>query len=271
MTDIVQIAKKLASDVYSGSSTIVTEFLSALAESEFTRSQFEEAFAILRKAHPEMAVIENAHRVLSRVPDDGLQVAAQGYLKSLQEAPLKIAEHLLTRLTNNAILMTFSQSKTVAEVFIELHRNGKLGGVVLAESRPAMEGRNLAEFLARQGISVTLTVDCALGALMEGVDMVVVGADAVTDEYIVNKVGTLALVLMANYHGKPVYSLASTHKLVPKSEIQKFAGKDEIWSQAPEGVVVQAPLFERVPLALLGGVISERGFMGIQEIEIILE
>ncbi|GEM_PF-3254693 len=271
MADILKIARELAADNYSGSASIITKFLSALTESQFSRAEFERAFKTLITAHPEMAIIENAYRVLSKVPDEGLATAAQRYIRSLDEAPIKIAEFFSAELPDNAIVMTYSQSSTIAKVILQLHKSGKLGGVILSESRPAEEGKKFAKFLAEKGVRVTLTVDCALGALMEGVDVVVIGADAVTDEYVVNKVGSLALVLLANYHDKPAYSLASTHKLVSRAQIQKFAEGSQIWADAPKGIIVQAPLFEKVPLALLNGVVSERGFMGVQEIEMILE
>ncbi len=271
MNDIVKIARELAADNRSGSAAIITRFLSTLAESDFSRDQMEKSFRILMDAHPEMAIIENAYRVLSRVPNEGLKTAAQRYIESLDEAPAKIAEYLVPRLAPGAIVMTYSQSSTIAKVLLYLHGGGKLGGVILSEARPALEGKKMARFLAEKGIKVTLTVDCALGNLIEGVDIVLIGADAVTSEYIVNKVGSLDLVLVANYFDKPVWSLASTHKLVREAKIQKFADSTQIWEDAPEGIIVQAPLFQKVPIALLDGIISERGPMGVQEIEMILE
>ncbi|RKZ32246.1 hypothetical protein DRQ33_06220 [bacterium] len=271
MSTLIEISEKLGEDMYSGSSQVVAKFLEALSEKKISREEMERAFNILISAHPDMAVLQHAFKILRNVPIDGIHTAAKEFLRSLKNSPRRIGEYLAEMLPQKAIVLSYSQSGTVGEALLRVHEMGKLGGVILSESRPGLEGRKFASFFLENNIQVTLSLDCALGSLIEGADAVAIGSDAVTVEYIVNKIGSLQLALLANYFDKPIFALASTHKFVSSAIPQKIAEPKNIWDDAPIGIFVQSPLYERVPLALLTAVICERGLVGIEEIEMILE
>ncbi|MCD6595912.1 hypothetical protein J7L68_09615 [bacterium] len=271
MSEIIEYSNKLAQDAYSGSSEIIKKFLKMVQKTKPSRNELRKTFKILMSAHPDMAVLKGTYRILQNVPEDGISIAAMEFLKSLESAPEKIGEHLAKMLHQNAIVMTYSRSGTVGEALLKVNEINKIGGIVLSESRPDLEGRDFAKFFTRYDIQVTLTLDCALGNLIEGVDAVVIGADAVTTDYIINKTGTVQISLLANYFDKPIYVLASTHKFTMSANPQKIASAKSIWENAPDGIFVQSPLFERIPLALLTAVICERGPVGIEEIKMILE
>jgi translation initiation factor 2B subunit (eIF-2B alpha/beta/delta family) len=80
----------------------------------------------------------------------------------------------------------------------------------------------------------------------EDADLVLVGADAVTEEGVVNKLGTRLLALAAAGAGVPCYAVAGTTKLLPAAA----------W--APE----RARLYDRTPPAALDGVASDDGVLG---------
>lgn len=76
-----------------------------------------------------------------------------------------------------------------------------------------------------------------------GAGVMLVGADAITPQTIVNKVGTYACALAAREHGIACYALAGTSKLLPHE-----------LGELPAA-------FEATPLELFDAVISERGPM----------
>ncbi len=269
MLSLNEVVSAVCADRTSGSTELAQRLLARIAQGGFSADELEEARRKVLAAHPDMAVLRRLFSVLERTPFEGVPTAAGEFLSSLRAAPERIARHLAEALPSGARLMLYSRSGTVERCVLAAHRWGKVGSVVLSEARPDLEGKALAEDLAAHGIPTTLTVDCALGCFVDGVDVVLVGADAVTPEYIVNKVGTLQLALLANYAGKRILCLASVLKFVESLAVKKSASPP--WRKLPEGVKPDVPLFERVPLALLSAVVCERGFVGDVEIKRILE
>ncbi|MBC7081451.1 MAG: hypothetical protein H5T44_04340 [Thermoplasmatales archaeon] len=90
---------------------------------------------------------------------------------------------------NFSKILTYSRSSTV-EKFI-LSKNLE---VICSESRPKFEGRKLIKNLA--GKNFTLVADCAIFSFIDRVDAIVVGADAIVNYGIVNKVGTSPIAFL---------------------------------------------------------------------------
>lgn len=90
--------------------------------------------------------------------------------------------------------------------------SGKKVRVVATETRPALQGARLTVWeLMKEGIPVTLVTDNAVGLLFKRglIDLVIVGADRITREgYVVNKIGTFMIALVANRFNKPFYVAA---------------------------------------------------------------
>lgn len=67
--------------------------------------------------------------------------------------------------------------------------------------------------LERAGIDCTLILDAAIGYVMESVDFVMVGAEAVVESGgIINRIGTFTMGLCAREMKKPCYVLAESFK-----------------------------------------------------------
>src|SRR5207249_77534 len=89
-------------------------------------------------------------------------------------------------------IATLSASGAVRDALLEAHRAGRGPRVLVAESRPRREGRALAAALAAAGIPVWLVVDAALPLVLSQARMVWLGADAITERGVINKVGSFA-------------------------------------------------------------------------------
>jgi translation initiation factor 2B subunit (eIF-2B alpha/beta/delta family) len=87
--------------------------------------------------------------------------------------------------------------------------------VIVCESRPLCEGVAMARRLAAAGIDVTLITDAQAGVFVEQSDVVLLGADAVTPDGIVNKVGSRLLALAARAAGVPVVAVTECLKVSP--------------------------------------------------------
>ena len=148
---------------------------------------------------------------------------------------------------------------------------GKKIKVIATETRPLLQGARLTAYeLMRDGITVTLITDSMIGYVMHKrlVNEVVVGADRIVQDAVINKVGTFTAAVMAKEHGVPFYVAAptSTFDLTRSStdviiEERNPTEVTHIGSQqvAASGVGVINPAFDITPLTYVSAIISETG------------
>jgi len=165
-------------------------------------------------------------------------------------------------------IATLSMSGAVAAAFRLAQSRGLKPRALIAESRPRFEGREMATALAAEGIPTWLVIDAALPLLLSQAAAVWLGADAVTDRGVINKIGSFATALAAREHSVPVYALAARRKFLPAStralRIDEMP-PEEVWKDAPEAVKPRNLYFELVPLTLFTGIVVEDGVLGASE------
>jgi len=166
-------------------------------------------------------------------------------------------------------LVTWSASGPVGRLAAALARRGPLT-VRCAEGRPALEGRALAAALSRVGATVEVFADGALASAAHPASALVVGADALTAGWFVNKAGTRALALAAAAAGVPTYVLAGRDKCLGPTLSRHLALREgpaaEVWTRPPRGVTVRNPYFERVPWSEVAALVTDRGVVGAADI-----
>jgi methylthioribose-1-phosphate isomerase len=146
---------------------------------------------------------------------------------------------------------------------------GKRFRVFADETRPLLQGARLTAYeLKREGIPVTLITDSTAGYVMINglVNKVIVGADRIVRDAVINKIGTYTVAVLAKTHHIPFYVAA------PKSTFDlKHVAKEVIIEQrrpeevthlgnqriAAEGVDVLNPAFDVTPFNLVSAVICE--------------
>ncbi len=157
-------------------------------------------------------------------------------------------------------IATLSSSSAVRDALLLAAEAGREPRVLIGESRPRLEGRRLAATLAERKIPAWTVADAALPMLLSQAGMVWLGADAVTDQGVLNKIGSYAAALAAREHSVPVYALASTRKFLPATtkalRIVEMP-PHEVWDKPPQGVRPRNVYFEVVPLPLFRGVVAE--------------
>jgi len=290
-TSVVALIEELAGDNASGAVEIAgrgSELLAVFAD----EAQAEDASSFLRqlattgkaliRAQPSMAslfnLVNSAIASLEPVQDLGaarqvLKAAAEAYGEELGRRSERVAEQALALLTNGSILLTHSRSSTVLAALL-LARERRLGfEVVCTESRPIYEGRTVAARLAQEGIKATLITDSAAGHFVSRADMVLVGADSVSGDGLVNKMGTYPLALAARAQAVPFYALCGTEKFLPADyPFFHIDGQDpqEVWPGHPDEVTVLNLYFDVTPLEYVSGVVTEKGVLSRGQLEDIL-
>ena len=150
---------------------------------------------------------------------------------------------------------------------------GKNVKVIADETRPKLQGARLTCYeLMRDGIPVTLISDTMVGYVMSKglVDKVVVGADRIVRDAVLNKIGTYNVAVLAMEHGIPFYVAAPTSTMdstitSEEAVIEERDPKEvtNVGSEriAPEGVKVLNPAFDITPLEYVDAVITEEGIL----------
>jgi methylthioribose-1-phosphate isomerase len=162
---------------------------------------------------------------------------------------------------------------TALGVIRSVFDQGKRIRVIATETRPKLQGARLTAYeLHRDGIPVTLVVDDAVGYLMRRkmVDKVIVGADRIVCDAVINKIGTYTIAVLAREHRVPFYVAApkSTFDLASRSSdvVIEERGSDEVVRVgpvrlAPEGVNVLNPAFDVTPLDYVTAIVCESGIL----------
>jgi translation initiation factor 2B subunit (eIF-2B alpha/beta/delta family) len=280
----------IASDNVSGAAEVLrrAEAIFSLLNTELTNQasrgaslSIEEAQQAVRKkcialakAQPDMSsLLRLASEALSaaRAATAGREAlksaadAARRFVESATHSAHAAAMHAVSLIRDGSKVLTHSRSSTVLEALIEARLAGRHFEVIATESRPMFEGRKLAGELSSRGIHVTVIADAAALLFLERADVIMVGADRVTPEHVVNKIGTRMIAVAARERGLPIYALCDTSKFIAADYladvIRDRRDASELWPDAPEGVAVVNSYFEPTPLAYFTGVITEQGVL----------
>jgi translation initiation factor 2B subunit (eIF-2B alpha/beta/delta family) len=229
--------------------------------------------ASLARVRPAMSAIGNAtaeaYRRLSATLGSAGSPRAAGrevlatYLRELDRAFAETVRQAAAIIPEDGTVLTTSLSRTVLDA---LAAAGP-ARVVVAESRPAYEGRETARLLAEAGLDVVLVSDAAAPGKVREVNLVLIGADAVlADGAVVNKVGSYGIALAAREASVPVYAACETLKISPMHTMPpEMHDGSELWDSPPGGVAVVNPYFELVAADLLTGIVTERGVVEASE------
>ena len=266
----------IADDHLSGASTLTRLAIAVLIDARVLGAMAVETVACrLCKAQPAMAPLWNAAALA--VGEDG-DDAVQRLAAQVDRAPRALArvfvDLMLTgrrRQRESLAVATISSSESVRLCLEALARSTSLQ-VISAEGRPLLEGRGLAIDLAAAGVAVTVCTDAALSAVVDALsvklDAIVVGADAVTPRWFVNKCGTgqLASSSSATVSGVPAYVVAGREKFVGSTLAAQLTSSggppEEVWDAPPHGVTVANPYFEKVPLEVAAMFVTDVGAIG---------
>lgn len=191
------------------------------------------------------------------------------FIDGAERAVHATALHAASLIREGVSVLTHSRSSTVLAAFIEAKRAGTVFSVIATESSPGLEGRTLALALVGEQIRTTLIADADASLAMSHVDLVLVGADTVTPNNLVNKIGTRMLAGAALERGVPFYAACDTSKLI---QIECFGWRvrnegrvDSLSPDAPEGVLAGNTYFEPTSLSHITGVITEDGILSSEK------
>ncbi|KAH9981317.1 hypothetical protein BGW80DRAFT_1269630 [Lactifluus volemus] len=137
----------------------------------------------------------------------------------------KIAELTLGFIKDDSVILTHSYSRVVIRALLHAHTRKRIS-VYVTEARPRGLGLKTYEILTTAGIPCTVVLDSAVAYVMDKVDFVLVGSEAVVESGgLINAVGSSQIAIIAKAQNKPFYALAESykfHRLFPLSQILSF-------------------------------------------------
>ncbi len=269
----------------------LTAFHSKAETREELLEELEASVEVLRKTRPTAVnlfwaidrVMKKAHETEGSKEALAAAVVAEAQRMADEdvETNRKMGKHGATLIDDGDTVLTHCNAGSLATVdygtalgvirgAIEEGKNVK---VIACETRPRLQGAKLTCYeLMRDGIPVTLISDTMVGYVMSRgmVDKVVVGADRIVRDAVLNKIGTYNVAVLASEHEIPFY-VAAPMSTMDQSHTSEDAVIEErsphevtnVGSEriAPEGVKVLNPAFDITPIEYVDAVITEEGIL----------
>lgn len=215
---------------------------------------------VLLKSRPTEPMMENV-----------LDMAEAGIPKAqilihFNEAQEQINKHVLKLIKKNSVIFTHCHSTNVTKALINAKKKGKKFEVYNTETRPLFQGRKTAKELRKAGIKTTMFVDSAVGIALgkeqgtKKVSAVFIGADALTKDGVINKVGSEVIARIAKQEEIPFYIIADSWKFTKKKTPIEQRKLNEVWDNAPERIKIKNPAFEFIDKKYISGIVTEFGF-----------
>jgi len=181
-------------------------------------------------------------------------------------AEKRIAKLGAAKIRHNSVIYTHCHSSTVIGVLVEAKKQGKKFVVHNTETRPLYQGRKTATELATAGIPVRHYVDSAAGIAMKGAHLCLFGSDAITSYAVYNKIGSGIFAELLSTRKIPLHICSNSWKFDPSATMKHKETIEqrcpcEIWTDAPQGVVVKDPAFEPIIMPHISSIISELGVL----------
>lgn len=135
------------------------------------------------------------------------------FIEKLTQSRDKIVQFARDFIKDGRKILTHSRSRVVLQAFKDARERGVEFEVFVTVSEPDQAGLRMCKELEEAGIPCTSVLDSAVAYVMEEVDVVMVGAECVTESGgILNKIGTFSMAICAKVLKKRVYVLAESFK-----------------------------------------------------------
>jgi translation initiation factor 2B subunit (eIF-2B alpha/beta/delta family) len=242
------------------------------------KNQIIKTAQLVIKAQPTMAsIIHLSNQIMLHLSQqetkDEIRTTVQQvcttFLQQANTVSQNISSFAYDVVPEDACIIVHSYSSVVFDALSYAFENQKKFSVICTESRPVREGEILAKKLAQKGIETHLIVDAAVYRFLPKTDVVFVGADAVSVDGVINKIGTSGLALATQHYMTKCYCLCSTEKFLPKGvslTLNQEKDPHEITKEQVNNITPLNYYFDRTPLTFFTGFITEQGVMTPQQV-----
>lgn len=236
-----ELFEGIVSNTTSGASETYMKILNHIILGNLKDPDLPEA---LMRSAGDMVPLCYVSRRLSQEPTFRWRDTAGDLQREIRQQGIEAGIQLYKQLEDTGnIILCHSRSGSVLKALE--HRKNRLDTIYQTVARPGEEGRSAADTLTQNGFKVELIEDDDFPSALARGAVPVMGADAVTEEFLVNKVGSLAIIRAALEAQITPIILAGREKLIQKS----------IYGDRPRG-----SQFERIPLSGLKVIVGPQTF-----------
>ena len=209
--------------------------------------------------------------------------AVRGHTVSVLDARYRriaaIANYLADMFPRKGVVMTQCFGEAIVGLMLRAAEERRLDiRLICPETRPYFQGARLTASVARDmGFDVTVITDNmpAYTIQRQKVDVFTSAADAICmDGYVVNKVGTFQIAIVAKYFGVPYFVTGAPDRDHASIDTVSIEERDPDFvlqamgvPTAMPGVKGYYPAFDATPPHLVSGVVTDRGVFSPYDLE----
>ena len=239
-----------------GATNIAAESLKYL--SIFSRKygfgkKFDAECKKLLSARPTAVDLFNA---INRVKKSRSQEGINKIINEFEASKIAAAGNA-SKIFKGSVVLTHCHSSFVVAALVK--NKSRIKEVIVTETRPRDQGIITARELLKNKIEVSYIIDSAISNFIGKSDMVVVGADALRKEGLVNKVGTHPLALVAKENNTPFYVITSSFTIDKRPKVVMEQRSVSELHASLKGARIFNPAFDITPWKYIRAVVTEKG------------
>ncbi|XP_078068727.1 translation initiation factor eIF2B subunit delta isoform X2 [Mustelus asterias] len=152
---------------------------------------------------------------IDKYVNEKIHLAAEAISKSASE-----------KINDGDVILVYGCSSLVSSILCDAHKAKKFK-VVVVDSRPKLEGRETLRRLVRNGIRCTYVLISAVSYILPEVSKVFLGAHALlANGYVMSRVGTSQIALVAKAYNVPVLVCCETYKFCERVQTDSFVSNE---------------------------------------------
>jgi len=232
--------KQIKNNIQDGSLQILNETIEAisnyLGSEEFSVSVFNIQLKELSQTFPDFSVLQHFIAGINTSGNTNKELSSfiSNYKTNWGSVDREISNHFLKNINvNDSNILLHSNSKTIQTLFEEIAKRKIRINVFQTESYPGREGVTQADYLIKLGFKVVLIKDDDVEEHLKSIDMFLIGADRIEQNFIINKIGSIAIAKLFVKKGKPVFVLADSRKII----LENLPAKGELFEKVPRELV----------------------------------
>ncbi|XP_031726124.1 translation initiation factor eIF2B subunit delta isoform X1 [Anarrhichthys ocellatus] len=138
-----------------------------------------------------------------------------------------IAKYSIEKISDGDVILVYGCSSLINHILCEAFEKKRKFRVIVVDSRPRLEGREALRRLVQRGISCTYVLISAVSYILPEVSKVFLGAHALlANGYVMSRVGTSQIALVARAFNVPVLVCCETYKFCERVQTDSFVSNE---------------------------------------------
>lgn len=138
-----------------------------------------------------------------------------------------IAKYSIEKISDGDVILVYGCSSLVNHILCKAFEKSRKFRVIVVDSRPRLEGREALRRLVQRGISCTYVLISAVSYILPEVSKVFLGAHALlANGYVMSRVGTSQIALVAKAFNVPVLVCCETYKFCERVQTDSFVSNE---------------------------------------------